>query len=146
MFVTYYNRNTVDTKGTENLEESLTDQSFKFDSDINDLVYRYSSGLAPRTPIKEPQYDIENYATASMTFEDWQNEKAKIERKFLHLTPDMRAKFGTPQEFFKYCSNPENYEITDKGLKEKPKEDFIQPLPSGEVPEVQKPLEGETVK
>lgn len=122
-FAKYFDKATwCNPLGTENNEESLTDQSFKYDSDINELVARYSHGLAPRTPVREPVYDMENYNTASWTFEDWQNQKALIERKFLHLSPEVQQQFGTPAEFFKYCSNPENYELTPEGVVEKPQE------------------------
>lgn len=131
-FATYFDKESyIKDSGTLNEMESLTDQSFKFDSDINELVLRYQNGLAPRTPV-EPRYDMENYSTSSWTFEDWQNEKAKIERKFLHLSPDMRARFGSPQEFFKYCSSPDNYVLTENGVEEKPKEDFPTIIP--EIP------------
>ncbi len=124
-FAKYFDKSTYFKDiGTENTEESLTDQSFKYDSDINELIVRYSSGLLPRTPVKEPVYDENNYDTASWTFEDWQNQKALIERKFLHLSPDVQAQFKTPAEFFKYASNPQNYDLTADGVVEKSKEEI----------------------
>ena len=118
-FVSYFNRNTVNHIGTQNDEESMTDQSFKYDSDINVMVDKYMHGIAPRTPVREPVYNENNYETANWTFEDWQNQKAMIERKFLHLSPDLQAKFVTPANFFKYCSNPENYIVTENGIADK---------------------------
>lgn len=118
-FSTYFDRESyIKDSGTENTMESLTDQSFKFDADINELVLRYQNGLAPRTPV-QPKYDMDNYETSNWTFEDWQNEKAMVERKFLHLSPEMRAYFVTPQRFLEYCSNPENYELLPTGMAEK---------------------------
>lgn len=120
-FSTYFDKESwIKDNGTENKMESLTDQSFKCDCEITDILVRY--GGAPRTPVREPVYDLENYKTSSWTFEDWQNEKAKIERKFLHLDKATREMFGTPQKFFEYCSNPNNYVIEKGELKDKPKE------------------------
>lgn len=114
-FATYYDKESyIKDNGTLNEMESLTDQSFKFDADINELIIRYQNGLAPRTAVK-PTYNMDNYETAHWTFEDWQNQKAMIERRFLHLTEDQRAFFKSPQEFFKYCSNPDNFELV-KGV------------------------------
>ena len=119
-FVNYFDRKSyIKHKGTVNVEESLTDPSFQRDSDINNIIYMHMHGMAPRTPVKEPVYDMNNYETSSWTGEDWLNHKAFIERKFLHLSPEMKAKFVTPANFFKYCSNPDNYIITESGIAEK---------------------------
>ena len=129
-FVKYFDRATYKKHiGTVNPDESLTDQSFMFDADINVLVERYQNGYAPRTPVREPRYDMNNYETSNWTFEDWQNEKAMIERRFLHLTPEMREYFKSPQAFLEYCSNPDNYQLLDTGMTKKP-----DPVP--EVPPV----------
>ena len=112
-FSTYFDRSSwfLD-KGTKNDDVSLTDQSFKFEADIHNLLVNYQG--TTRTPV----YDIDNYSTGSWTFEDWQNEKARIERRFLNLTPDMRARFGNAQEFLKFCANPENYQLESSEIKE----------------------------
>ena len=120
-FVNYFDRKSYRKhKGTVNTEESLTDPSFQRDSDINNIIYMHMNGMAPRTPVKEPVYDMNNYETSAWQSEDWLNQKAMIERKFLHLSPEMKAKFVTPANFFKYCSNPENYIFTENGIEEKP--------------------------
>lgn len=117
-FSTYFDKKSyIKDLGTTNDMESLTDQSFKSNADINELVLMYQNGMAPRTGT--PRYDENNYETADWTFEDWQNEKAMIERRFLHLTPEMRDCFGSPQAFLEYCSNPDNYELLDTGMVEK---------------------------
>lgn len=127
-FSTYFDKESYNKDlGIINDMESLTDQSFKSNADINELVLMYQNGLAPRTGT--PVYDENNYETANWTFEDWQNEKAMIERRFLHLTPEMRDYFGSPQAFLEYCSNPDNYELLDTGMTKKP-----DPVP--EVPPV----------
>lgn len=129
-FATYWDRESwaVDT-GTVNVMESLTDQSFLRDSDINYTILKL--GGVPRTPVRllyrgnvEARYDLENYDTDDWTFEDWQNQKAVLERRFLHLTPEAKRYFGSPAAFFEYCSNPKNYELIDGMMKEKPKEEF----------------------
>ena len=117
-FSTYFDKESyIKDLGTVNDMESLTDQSFKSNADINELVLMYQNGMVPRTGT--PRYDENNYETADWTFEDWQNEKAMIERRFLHLTPEMRDYFGSPQAFLEYCSNPGNYELLDTGMAEK---------------------------
>ena len=105
-FRTYFNKDSWSKeKGTINNDYSLTDQSFKSMCEIEQLLVNYRG--TPRTPV----YDMEHYDTSKWTFEDWQNEKAKIERKFLHLTDEEKARFGSPANFFRYCSNPNNYEV-----------------------------------
>ena len=114
-FVTYWNKESyIKHVGTINNDYSLTDQSFKSMCEIEQLLINYRG--TPRTPV----YDVDNYETSSWTFEDWQNEKAKIERKFLHLDDEKKQLFGTPQRFFEYCSNPDNYEFKDNSVVEKP--------------------------
>lgn len=116
-FVKYWDKKSYKKcVGTVNKDYSLTDQSFKSMCEIEQLLVNYRG--TPRTPV----YDIDNYETSSWTFEDWQNEKAKIERKFLHLDDEKKAMFGTPQIFFEYCSNPDNYEFKDNKVVEKPVE------------------------
>ncbi len=127
-FSTYFDKESYNKDlGTTNNMESLTDQSFKSNADINELVLMYQNGMAPRTGT--PVYNMENYETANWTFEDWQNEKAMIERRFLHLTPEMRDYFGSPQAFLEYCSNPDNYELLDDGMVEKKVEETPQIIP-----------------
>lgn len=128
-FVTYWDKESyIKHIGTVNNDYSLTDQSFKSMCEIEQLLVNYRG--TPRTPV----YDIDNYETSSWTFEDWQNEKAKIERKFLHLDDEKKAMFGTPQRFFEYCSNPDNYEFKDNSVVEKP---VVVPDTPTVIPEVQ---------
>lgn len=113
-FSTYFDRESWHKDGgTLNDKPSLTDESFEPMANINDLIVQMRG--VPRTPMGNPTYDMENYSTSDWTFEDWQNQKAVLERKFLHLTSEAKTFFKTPQEFFKYCSNPENYELV-KGV------------------------------
>lgn len=124
-FRTYFNKDSWSKeKGTINNDYSLTDQSFKSMCEIEQLLVNYRG--TPRTPV----YDLENYETSNWTFEDWQNEKAKIERKFLHLTDEEKARFGSPANFFRYCSNPDNYEV--ESVPET--QPIPEPKPSPEIP------------
>lgn len=135
-FATYFDKESFPkVNGTVNNMVSLTDQSFKSMCEIEQLLVNYKG--TPRTPV----YDMDNYGTSNWTFEDWQNEKARLERKFLHLDPEMKSRFNTPQEFFKYCSNPENYILDEKGkYVEAPKPEVDIPTPLPEVkPEVINP-------
>jgi len=114
-FVKYWDKKSYKNHvGTKNNDYSLTDQSFKSMCEIEQLLVNYRG--TPRTPV----YDENNYEISNWTFEDWQNEKAKIERKFLHLDDEKKQLFGTPQRFFEYCSNPDNYEFKDNSVVEKP--------------------------
>ncbi|MBS5789879.1 hypothetical protein [Fusobacterium sp.] len=114
-FVKYWDKKSYKKHvGTKNNDYSLTDQSFKSMCEIEQLLVNYRG--TPRTPV----YDENNYEISNWTFEDWQNEKAKIERKFLHLDDEKKQLFGTPQRFFEYCSNPDNYEFKDNSVVEKP--------------------------
>ena len=127
-FATYFDKESYPkVTGTVNDKCSLTDQSFKSMCEIEQLLVNYKG--TPRTPV----YDPDNYDTAHWTFEDWQNEKAKCERKFLHLSVEERERFGDVQTFFKFCSNPDNYQLVDNKYIEVP-EDKPTPLP--EVPPV----------
>lgn len=124
-FATYFDKESWPKHtGTINDDVSLTDQSFKSMCEIEQLLVNYRG--TPRTPV----YDMENYETSNWTFEDWQNEKARLERKFLHLDPEMRKKFNSPQEFFKYCSNPENYVLDEKGKYIEAPKDPVMDIPT----------------
>ena len=49
-FSTYFDKESyIRDLGTTNDMESLTDQSFKSNADINELVLMYQNGMAPRT-------------------------------------------------------------------------------------------------
>ncbi len=128
-FVKYWDKKSYKKHvGTKNNDYSLTDQSFKSMCEIEQLLVNYRG--TPRTPV----YDENNYEISNWTFEDWQNEKAKIERKFLHLDDEKKQLFGTPQRFFEYCSNPDNYEFKDNSVVEKP---VVVPDTPTVIPEVQ---------
>lgn len=105
-FATYFDRESYNkSEPTRFLKPSLTDQSFKSMCEIEALLLNYRAN--PRTPV----YDLDNYETGRFTFEDWQNQKAIVERKFMHLTEEAKQFFhNDPAEFFKYCTNPANWD------------------------------------
>lgn len=112
-FATYYNRDSWhEDAGTEFKEESLTDQSFRLDADINNLLLRHNVATT-RTPV----YDMNNYYTAHYTSEDWQNQKARVQRKWLDLTEEEKLKFKSPQAFLRYCVDPKNWENAEHQAK-----------------------------
>lgn len=122
-FGTYHNRSSWHKdEGTVFVMDSLTDESFRHLVEIDEVML--SMKVAPSVP---PKFDENNYETASWTFEDWQNQKAMLERKFLHLTPEMRAYFVTPQAFLEYCTNPDNYQLLEDGMQKKPDPQPIEP-------------------
>lgn len=89
--------------GVEFKEESLTDPIY---AEMNDIkVLALQQNVAFRTPVYGDEPD--------MTFEDWQNEKAMLNRRWLHLTPEMKEKFKTPSNFLSFCSNPDNFTRED---------------------------------
>lgn len=104
-FNTIYDRKIID-KGFEFKEPSLTDPAYASMCDINQILL--GQNLPLRTPVFGNESDWE--------FEDWQNEKARLQRQFLNLDEKTKEKFGTPANFLAYCSNPENYVREDGKL------------------------------
>ena len=96
---TYYDKPRKNEGLTFDSNNSLTDQDFKMMTDVNYLL-EHMAGHS-RTPI----YGIQD----NQTFEDWSNEMAMLKRRFMNLSPELQKQFGNPQEFLKWCSNPENY-------------------------------------
>ena len=103
-------------EGTINTMESLTDDSYLEMTDVNAMLM--TGRAVPRVPPAD-KYNMNNYEIDSMSLDDWVNIKATMERKFLHLSPEAKIMFGSPQAFFKYATNPENYEIKGGELIEK---------------------------
>ncbi len=97
-FQTYYDR-TYQDSAQEFKEESLTNPVYESQCDINYLLMTFNG--VPRTPVYGEQ--------SNLTFEDWQNEKARLQARFNDLTPEVKKQFGTPAEFFKFCTDPSNY-------------------------------------
>ncbi|MEH1740630.1 hypothetical protein V6948_10580 [Fusobacterium varium] len=98
-FNTVYDRKNKVDDGIVFTEPSLTDPAYEAMCDINQIL------LGQNLPLRTPVFGEEN----NWTFEDWHNEKAKLQRNFLQLTPELQKKFGTPANFLAFCSNPDNY-------------------------------------
>lgn len=94
--------------GLKCLDDSLTQQQFKDEADINVIVDRFmKSGVMP-TPATMPQYmDIEgnyDYQTAM-------NYVRAADENFMRMDAKVRARFNnSPQEFLEFFANPENTE------------------------------------
>lgn len=104
-FNTIYDRKKTD-EGFTFKQPSLTDPAYESLCDINQIL------LNQNLPLRTPVFGDEN----NWEFEDWQNEKAKIQRKFLQLDEETRKKFGSPANFLAYCSNPDNFVREDGKL------------------------------
>lgn len=101
-----------DKSGLSCDDESLTQQQFKEDSDINTIVNRFmKSGVLP-TPINMPQYiDYEgvfDYQTAM-------NSVRAADEQFMRMDAKVRARFNnSPQEFLSFFADPAN---TDEAIR-----------------------------
>lgn len=97
-----------DKHGLDCKDESLTQQQFKEDSDINTIVNRFmKSGVLP-TPVNMPQYvDYEgvfDYQTAM-------NAIRSADEQFMRMDAKVRSRFNnSPQEFLAFFADPANTE------------------------------------
>ena len=95
-----------DKHGLSCNDDSLTQQQFKEDSDINTIVNRFmKSGVLP-TPVNMPQYiDYEgvfDYQTAM-------NSIRAADETFMRMDAKVRARFNnSPQEFLAFFADPAN--------------------------------------
>lgn len=93
-------------------DDSLTQQQFKEDSDINTIVNRFmKSGVLP-TPVNMPQYmDYEgvfDYQTAM-------NSVRAADEQFMRMDAKVRLRFNnSPQEFLAFFADPAN---TDEAIR-----------------------------
>lgn len=97
-----------DEAGLKCLDESLTQQQFKEEADINTIVDRFlRSGVLP-TPVNMPQYvDYEGV----FDFQSAMNVVRAADENFMRLDAKVRARFNnSPQEFLEFFANPENTE------------------------------------
>lgn len=104
-FNTVYDRKVID-KGFTFEQPSLTDPAYESMCDINQIL------LDQNLPLRAPVFGNES----EWDFEEWQNEKAKLQRKFLSLDDETRKKFGSPANFLAYCTNPDNFTREDGKL------------------------------
>lgn len=101
-----------DQSGLKCLDASLTQQQFKEEADINNIVDRFmKSGVLP-TPTNMPQYvDYEGV----FDFQSAMNAVRAADENFMRMDAKIRARFNnSPQEFLEFFANPEN---TDEAIR-----------------------------
>ena len=87
-------------------DDSLTQQQFKDEADINTIVDRFmKSGVMPN-PVNMPQYvDYEGV----FDFQSAMNAVRQADENFMRMDAKVRARFNnSPQEFLEFFANPEN--------------------------------------
>ena len=107
--------------------ESMTDQQYKAESDINEILRRYNCGLG-----LPPSRGTGRYVDVSECgdYASLLNQVLQANKQFDSLPSDIRSRFGnSPAMFYQFVSNPANLdELCKLGLavrREEPKE-FIQ--------------------
>ena len=97
-----------DETGLSCLDDSLTQQQFKEEADINTIVNRFlKTGVMP-TPHAFPQYvDFEGV----FDYQSAMNLVRAADESFMRMDAKVRARFNnSPQEFLEFFANPENAE------------------------------------
>jgi phage internal scaffolding protein len=90
------------------LDASLTQQQFKDESDINNIVDRFmKTGHLP-DPVSMPQYvDYEGV----FDFQSAMNVVRQADENFMRMDAKVRARFhNSPQEFLEFFADPANQE------------------------------------
>lgn len=98
--------------GLECLDSSLTQQQFKEESDINNIVDRFmKTGHLP-DPVSMPQYvDYEGV----FDFQSAMNVVRQADENFMRMDAKVRARFhNSPQEFLEFFADPAN---TDEAVR-----------------------------
>lgn len=122
-----YDRNEASKEtALECKDESKTKQSFKEETDINEIVKRFGlTGQLPADGIRAPTYGD---FTEVIDFHTAMNAIAQARESFDKLPADVRTRFhNDPGAFVDFCSQPENGpELEKMGLKA--------PKPAAEAP------------
>jgi len=95
-----------DQSGLKCLDDSLTQQQFKDESDINTIVDRFmKSGVLP-TSASMPQFiDYEGV----FDFQSAMNAVRSADENFMRMDARVRARFNnSPQEFLEFFADPAN--------------------------------------
>ncbi len=107
-----------------NFGESMTDQQYKAESDINEILRRYNCGLG-----LPPSRGAGRFADVSECgdYASMLDKVLQANKQFEALPSDVRSRFGnSPAMFYEFVSNPSNLEELCKlGLavrREEPKE------------------------
>lgn len=118
--------------GLKCLDDSLTQQQFRDESDINNIVDRFmKTGHLP-DPVSMPQYvDYEGV----FDFQSAMNVVRQADENFMRMDAKVRSRFhNSPQEFLEFFADPANSEEAVRlGLAlPKPKESPpVDPAPAG---------------
>jgi phage internal scaffolding protein len=94
--------------GLKCLDDSLTQQQFRDESDINNIVDRFmKTGHLP-DPVSMPQYvDYEGI----FDFQSAMNVVRQADENFMRMDAKVRARFhNSPQEFLEFFADPANSE------------------------------------
>jgi phage internal scaffolding protein len=94
--------------GLKCLDDSLTQQQFRDESDINNIVDRFmKTGHLP-DPVSMPQYvDYEGV----FDFQSAMNVVRQADENFMRMDAKVRARFhNSPQEFLEFFADPANSE------------------------------------
>ena len=97
-----------DEFGLKCLDDSLTQQQFRDESDINTIVDRFmKTGHLP-DPVSMPQYvDYEGV----FDFQSAMNVVRQADENFMRMDAKVRARFhNSPQEFLEFFADPANSE------------------------------------
>ena len=108
LFATAYDNFSAmsDETGLKCLDPSLTQQQFRDESDINNIVDRFmKTGHLP-DPVSMPQYvDYEGV----FDFQSAMNVVRQADENFMRMDAKVRSRFhNSPQEFLEFFANPEN--------------------------------------
>lgn len=110
-FRTAHNYNTDEVSRSSGLkceDESLTQQQFKDEVDINNLMEKF--GITGQIPpdTREPSY--EDYSDVN-DFQTAMQQVRLAEQEFMEIPAKVRARFNNnPQEYLEFFQNGENYE------------------------------------
>lgn len=108
-----------DESGLECKDPSRTEQAFKDESDINNLLRRYGIGYEMPETIRMPHYGDFNEVR---TFHDLMNAASEARDAFLQMPAHIRAEFNNdPAQFHDAALDPTNREKFKKlGLLDTP--------------------------
>ncbi len=105
--------------GSNNIEETRTQQHFKEQCDINRIVKTYAkTGLVPGNP----RLPLETDFVGIVDFHTAMNAVRRADEAFMELPADLRSRFhNDPQEYVEFCLDKENLdELVQMGLAPKP--------------------------
>lgn len=103
-----YDRDEVSREtGTLNNVESLAQQSFKDECDINTIVKRF--GLTGQMPVNVRPPTYQDFGDAVFDYATAMNAVAAARESFDRMPASVREKFGNdPQAFVEFCSDEKN--------------------------------------